>query len=82
MSTVLLADQVLTLDAKGTIYTPGAVTFVGTEITAVGPPPERPTGEVVDLRGCVLLPRVHFLGFRHAKRTTPIDTTALDGMRQ
>ena len=56
MSTVLLADQVLTLDAKGTIYTPGAVTFVGTEITAVGPPPERPTGEVVDLRGCVLLP--------------------------
>jgi 5-methylthioadenosine/S-adenosylhomocysteine deaminase len=56
VSTVLLADQVLTLDAKGTIYTPGAVTFVGTEITAVGPPPERPAGEVVDLRGCVLLP--------------------------
>ena len=53
---VLLADQVLTIDAKGTIHTPGAVTIVGTQIRAVGPPPARPTGEVVDLRGCVLLP--------------------------
>jgi 5-methylthioadenosine/S-adenosylhomocysteine deaminase len=54
--TVLVADQVLTLDAGGTIHAPGAVTIEGTEIRAVGPPPVRPAGEVVDLRGCVLLP--------------------------
>lgn len=54
--TVLVADQVLTLDPKGTIHAPGAVTIEGTEIRAVGPPPERPAGEMVDLRGCVLLP--------------------------
>jgi 5-methylthioadenosine/S-adenosylhomocysteine deaminase len=54
--TVLLADQVLTLDAKGTIHTPGAVTIEGATIRAVGPPPSTPAGEVVDLRGCVLLP--------------------------
>jgi 5-methylthioadenosine/S-adenosylhomocysteine deaminase len=54
--TVLLADQVLTLDATDTIHAPGAVTIEGTEIRAVGPPPVRPAGEVVDLRGCVLLP--------------------------
>jgi len=54
--TVLVADQVLTLDAKGTIHTPGAVTIEGATIRAVGPPPSTPAGEVVDLRGCVLLP--------------------------
>jgi 5-methylthioadenosine/S-adenosylhomocysteine deaminase len=54
--TVLVADQVLTLDAQGTIHAPGAVTIEGTEIRAVGPPPVRPAGEIVDLRGCVLLP--------------------------
>jgi 5-methylthioadenosine/S-adenosylhomocysteine deaminase len=54
--TVLVADQVLTLDAQGTIHAPGAVTIEGTEIRAVGPPPSTPAGEVVDLRGCVLLP--------------------------
>jgi 5-methylthioadenosine/S-adenosylhomocysteine deaminase len=54
--TVLVADQVLTLDAQGTIHTPGAVTIEGATIRAVGPPPSSPVGEVVDLRGCVLLP--------------------------
>jgi 5-methylthioadenosine/S-adenosylhomocysteine deaminase len=53
---VLLADQVLTLDAAGTIHTPGAVTIEGSQIRAVGPPPERPDAEIVDLRGSVLLP--------------------------
>ena len=53
---VLLADQVVTLDAAATIHTPGAVTIEGAEIRAVGPPPARPAGEVVDLRGSVLLP--------------------------
>jgi 5-methylthioadenosine/S-adenosylhomocysteine deaminase len=56
VSTVLLADQVLTLDPKRTIHAPGAVTIEGTEIRAVGPPPARLFGEIVDLRGCVLLP--------------------------
>jgi len=54
--TVLVADQVLTLDAQGTIHTPGAVTIEGATIRAVGPPPSQTAGEVVDLRGCVLLP--------------------------
>jgi 5-methylthioadenosine/S-adenosylhomocysteine deaminase len=53
---VLLADQVLTLDAAATIHAPGAVTVEGAEIRAVGPPPEHPAGEIVDLRGSVLLP--------------------------
>jgi 5-methylthioadenosine/S-adenosylhomocysteine deaminase len=53
---VLLADQVLTLDAAATIHSPGAVTIEGAEIRTVGPPPARPAGEVVDLRGSVLLP--------------------------
>src|SRR5262249_34182369 len=53
---VLLADQVLTLDAAATIYAPGAVTIEGAEIRGVGPPPARRAGEVVDLRGSVLLP--------------------------
>jgi 5-methylthioadenosine/S-adenosylhomocysteine deaminase len=53
---VLLADQVLTLDAAATIHTPGAITIEGAEIHAVGPPPERTADEVVDLRGSVLLP--------------------------
>jgi 5-methylthioadenosine/S-adenosylhomocysteine deaminase len=53
---VLLADQVLTLDAAGTTFTPGAVIVDGAEIRSVGPPPERPEGEVIDLRGSILLP--------------------------
>jgi 5-methylthioadenosine/S-adenosylhomocysteine deaminase len=53
---VLVADQVLTLDAAGTIHTPGAITIEGAEIRAVGPPPERTADEIVDLRGAVLLP--------------------------
>jgi 5-methylthioadenosine/S-adenosylhomocysteine deaminase len=54
--TVLLADQVLTLDAAGTIHAPGAVTIQGTDIVTVGPPPTQPSGEILDLGGCVLLP--------------------------
>ena len=53
---VLLADQVLTLDAAATIYAPGAVTIEGANIRAVGPPPERPEGKIVDLRGSIVLP--------------------------
>ena len=53
---VLLADQVLTLDAAATIHAPGAVTIEGAEIRAVGPPPERPDGKIVDLRGSIVLP--------------------------
>jgi len=53
---VLLADQVLTLDAAATVYAPGAVTIEGVEIRAVGPPPERPDGKIVDLRGSIVLP--------------------------
>ncbi len=66
-TSVLVADQVLTLDAKGTIHSPGAVTIEGTEIRAVGPPPAHPTGEIVDLRGCVLLP-----GLINAHTHTPM----------
>jgi 5-methylthioadenosine/S-adenosylhomocysteine deaminase len=47
---------VLTLDAAGTVYAPGAVVIEGTRIRAVGPPPAVARGEAVDLRGCVLLP--------------------------
>jgi 5-methylthioadenosine/S-adenosylhomocysteine deaminase len=56
VSLVLVADQVLTLDAAATTYAPGAVTIEGTEIRAVGPPPSDPSAEIVDLRGSVLLP--------------------------
>src|SRR5262249_56177490 len=53
---VLLADQVLTLDAAATVHSPGAVTIEGAEIRAVGPPPARPARELVHLRGSALLP--------------------------
>jgi 5-methylthioadenosine/S-adenosylhomocysteine deaminase len=56
VSCVLVADQVLTLDAAATTYAPGAVTIEGAEIRAVGPPPSDPSSEVIDLRGSVLLP--------------------------
>ena len=55
-STTLLADVVLTLDAVGTAYVPGAVVIEGAMIRSVGMPPERPDGAIVDLTGCVLLP--------------------------
>lgn len=55
-SLTLVADAVLTLDGAGTVHAPGAVQIDGTTIRAVGPSPERPPGEVVDLAGCVLLP--------------------------
>ena len=53
---VLLADQVVTLDAVSTVFTPGAVVLDGAEIRSVGPPPADRVGDLVDLRGCVLLP--------------------------
>lgn len=55
-SYTLLADEVLTLDAHGTHYSPGAVGIEDARISHVGPPPQRPTGTVVRLEGCVLLP--------------------------
>jgi 5-methylthioadenosine/S-adenosylhomocysteine deaminase len=55
-SYTLLADDVLTLDAASTRYSPGAVGIEGARISYVGPPPKEPTGTVVDLDGCVLLP--------------------------
>ena len=66
---VLLADQVLTLDAAATIHAPGAVTIEGAEIRAVGPPPARPAGEIVDLRGSVLLP-----GLVNTRRPVDLDS--------
>jgi len=52
----LVADDVLTLDAASTRYSPGAVGFEGARISYVGPPPNVRTGTIVDLEGCVLLP--------------------------
>ena len=52
----LVADEVLTLDPADNRYTPGAVVIEGATIVQVGPPLAMPPGEVVDLRGCVLLP--------------------------
>jgi len=55
-SYTLLADDVLTLDAAWTRYSPGAVGIEDARISYVGPPPAARTGTVVDLEGCVLLP--------------------------
>ena len=66
-ATVLLADQVLTMDQQGTIHAPGAVTIEGAIIRAVGPPPERPSNRIIDLRGSVLLP-----GLVNAHTHTPM----------
>ena len=66
-ATVLLADQVLTMDQQGTIHAPGAVTIEGPIIRAVGPPPERPSNRIIDLRGSVLLP-----GLVNAHTHTPM----------
>lgn len=63
----LLADEVLTLDAAGTTHAPGAVVIEGARIRSVGPPPRQAVGEVVDLRGCVLLP-----GLINAHTHTPM----------
>ncbi|HEV8656775.1 MAG TPA: amidohydrolase [Candidatus Limnocylindria bacterium] len=52
----LIADDVLTLDARRTHHSPGAVGIEGVQISYVGPPPKAPTGTVVRLEGCVLLP--------------------------
>lgn len=52
----LIADEVLTLDAQGRTYAPGAVGIAGDTIAYVGTPPPRATGEVLHLGGCVLLP--------------------------
>lgn len=55
-SLTLLADEVLTLDAAGTSYAPGAVVIEGARVRSVGPPQRPGVGDVIDLRGCVLLP--------------------------
>jgi 5-methylthioadenosine/S-adenosylhomocysteine deaminase len=55
-SYTLLADDVLTLDARGTQHSPGAVGIEGARISYVGPPPTAPTGTIVRLEGCALLP--------------------------
>jgi len=55
-SYTLIADDVLTLDARGTHHSPGAVGIEGARVSYVGPPPKAPTGTVVRLEGCVLLP--------------------------
>lgn len=55
-SYTLLADDVLTLDARGTRHAPGAVGIEGTRISYVGPPPKATTGTVVRLEGCALMP--------------------------
>ena len=52
----LVADEVLTLDPADNRHAPGAVVIEGATIVQVGPPLAMPAGEVVDLRGCVLLP--------------------------
>lgn len=52
----LIADEVLTLDPALATYAPGAVVLDGAVIRSVGPPLPEPVGELVDLRGCVLLP--------------------------
>jgi 5-methylthioadenosine/S-adenosylhomocysteine deaminase len=55
-SYTLLADEVLTLDERGTTYAPGAVAIEGNSISYVGPPPRETSGTVIRLDGCVLLP--------------------------
>ena len=55
-SYTLLAEDVLTLDARGTRHSPGAVGIEGARISYVGPPPKALTGTVVRLEGCVLMP--------------------------
>ena len=53
---VLVADRLLTLNAKNTVHAPGAVAIAGNTIVAVGSPETMPPGEVQHLTGHVLLP--------------------------
>ena len=55
-SYTLLADEVLTLDARGMTYSPGAVVIEGDSISYVGPPQAEKSGTVIHLDGCALLP--------------------------
>jgi 5-methylthioadenosine/S-adenosylhomocysteine deaminase len=55
-SFTLLADEVLTLDERGTTYAPGAVLIDGSRISYVGAPPQETSGAVIRFDGCVLLP--------------------------
>src|SRR5439155_1751177 len=55
-SYTLLADEVLTLDARGMTYSPGAVVIEGDSISYVGPPQPEKSGTVIHLDGCALLP--------------------------
>ncbi|OLC51327.1 MAG: hypothetical protein AUH67_00155 [Chloroflexi bacterium 13_1_40CM_4_69_19] len=52
----LLADEALTLDERGTTYSPAAVAIEGDSISYVGPPARETSGTVIRLDGCVLLP--------------------------
>ena len=52
----LLADEALTLDERGTTYSPAAVALEGDSISYVGPPTRETSGTVIRLDGCVLLP--------------------------
>ncbi len=66
-SLTVLADEVLTLDSRDARYAPAAITIDGPTIASVGPAPDKPVGEIVDLRGCVLLP-----GLVNAHTHTPM----------
>lgn len=55
-SYTLLADDILTLDARATRYSPGAVSIEDARISYVGPPRPDPPGTVMHLGGCVLMP--------------------------
>ena len=48
-SYTLLADEVLTLDARGMTYSPGAVVIEGDSISYVGPPQAEKSGTVIHL---------------------------------
>jgi 5-methylthioadenosine/S-adenosylhomocysteine deaminase len=53
---MLVADEVLTLDAHDTTYSPGAIGIQGARIAYVGAPPREPGSALVRLEGTVLLP--------------------------
>ncbi|MBV9174640.1 MAG: amidohydrolase [Chloroflexi bacterium] len=56
MKQVLVADRVITLDATGNVFAPGAVSIVNNRIQAVGTPTEVGEGQVLRLDGRVLMP--------------------------
>lgn len=53
----LRADEVITMDGRDSVHSPGAVVIEGARIAAVGPPEIVPPGAATtDLADCVLLP--------------------------